>query len=241
MGIFFFWFGGILGSASSAKFPVSLSNHVGFTPRLLYSSTHHSSESFIPLKTDWAQDAWLQWSHENWYFHLDISRWRQDGYLSNENTQAINAWGWVDSGSVMVKPRRQLTFKWWGTRDWLHWCLSIRLPAAVAAAVAAAAAAVAAALPFVSGVCTSCAAAGMRIGGRRWDRLGSRRGQSRPSHALPGRLIFGRSYSLRLWWSWGREWPGGRCGMATFPRTMVLFETDTHTSNIEKERNKYST
>ena len=48
----FFLFGGILGSASRAEFPVSLSNYVGFTPRLLYSSTHYSSESFIPLKTD---------------------------------------------------------------------------------------------------------------------------------------------------------------------------------------------
>ena len=47
----FFWFGGILGSASRVEFPVSLSNHVGFTPRLLYSSTHHSSESFTHLKT----------------------------------------------------------------------------------------------------------------------------------------------------------------------------------------------
>ena len=45
------WFGGILGSALKAEFPVSLGNHVGFTPRLLYSSTHHSSESFILLKT----------------------------------------------------------------------------------------------------------------------------------------------------------------------------------------------
>ena len=71
----FFWFGGILGSASRAKFPVSLSKHVGFTPRLLYSSTHHSSESFTHLQTGWAQDAWLQWSYENWYFHLDIYRW----------------------------------------------------------------------------------------------------------------------------------------------------------------------
>ena len=48
---FFFWFGEILGSASRAEFPVSLSNHVGFTPRLLYSSTHHSPESFAHLKT----------------------------------------------------------------------------------------------------------------------------------------------------------------------------------------------
>ena len=47
-----FWFGGILGSASGAEFPlVSLSNHVGFTPRLLCSSTHHSPESFTHLKT----------------------------------------------------------------------------------------------------------------------------------------------------------------------------------------------
>ena len=71
----FFWFVGILGSASRAEFPVSLSNHVGFTPRLLYSSTHHSPESIIQLRIGWAQDAWLRWSYENRYFHLDISRW----------------------------------------------------------------------------------------------------------------------------------------------------------------------
>ena len=76
----FFSFGGILESASRAEFPVSPSNHVGFTPRLLYSSTHHSSESFVPLKTGWAQDSWLQWSHENWYFHFDISRWLTDPF-----------------------------------------------------------------------------------------------------------------------------------------------------------------
>ena len=46
-----FWFEGILGSAPGAEFSVSLSNHVGFTPRLLYSSTHHSPESFTHLKT----------------------------------------------------------------------------------------------------------------------------------------------------------------------------------------------
>ena len=32
-------------------------------------------EGFIHLKTGWAQDAWPQWSRENWYFYLDISRW----------------------------------------------------------------------------------------------------------------------------------------------------------------------
>ena len=32
--------------------------------------------SFTHLKTGWAQDAWLQWSYENWYIHLDISRWQ---------------------------------------------------------------------------------------------------------------------------------------------------------------------
>ena len=45
-------FGGILGSASRAEFPVSLGNLVGITPRLLYSSTHHSPERFtlIPCR-----------------------------------------------------------------------------------------------------------------------------------------------------------------------------------------------
>ena len=64
----FFLFGGILGSGSRAEFPVSPSNHVGFKPRLLYSSTRHSSESFIHLGTGWSQDAWLQWSHGNLVF-----------------------------------------------------------------------------------------------------------------------------------------------------------------------------
>ena len=63
------------GSASKAEFPFSLSNHVDFTPRLLYSSTHNSPESFTHLKTGWAQDAWLQWSYEICYFHLDTSPW----------------------------------------------------------------------------------------------------------------------------------------------------------------------
>ena len=71
---FRFRFGGILGSAPGAEFPVVLSNHVGFKPRLPCSSTHHSPESFTHLKSGWAQCAWLQWSYENWYFHLEISR-----------------------------------------------------------------------------------------------------------------------------------------------------------------------
>ena len=39
------------------QIPVPPSNHVGSTPGLLYSSTHHSSESFIHLMTGLAQDA----------------------------------------------------------------------------------------------------------------------------------------------------------------------------------------
>ena len=46
-----FFLEGFWGQPLGAEFPVSPSNHLGFTPRLLYSSTHHSSESFIPLKT----------------------------------------------------------------------------------------------------------------------------------------------------------------------------------------------
>ena len=46
---FGFLSGGILGSVSRAEFPVSLSNHVGFTPRLLYSSTHHSPENVTSI------------------------------------------------------------------------------------------------------------------------------------------------------------------------------------------------
>ena len=70
-----FWFWGILGSALRAEFPVSTSNHAGLMPRLPYSSTHRSSECFMPLKNGWAQDAWRQWSYKNWYFHRDISHW----------------------------------------------------------------------------------------------------------------------------------------------------------------------
>ena len=32
----------------------------------------------IHLKTGWAQDAWFQLSYENWYLHLDISRWHTE-------------------------------------------------------------------------------------------------------------------------------------------------------------------
>ena len=48
---FLFWFGGILGSASRAELPVTPCNYAGSVPTLLYSTTHHSLESFIHLKT----------------------------------------------------------------------------------------------------------------------------------------------------------------------------------------------
>ena len=41
----------IVSRDSGANFPISLSDHVGFTPRLLYSSTRHSPESVTHLKT----------------------------------------------------------------------------------------------------------------------------------------------------------------------------------------------
>ena len=44
--------GGFLGSVSGLSSPASLSNNVGFMPRLRYSSsTHHSPEGFIQMKT----------------------------------------------------------------------------------------------------------------------------------------------------------------------------------------------
>ena len=46
------------GVSFRAKFPVSLSNHIGFTPWLLHSSTHHSPVGFLYLKTGRAQDTW---------------------------------------------------------------------------------------------------------------------------------------------------------------------------------------
>ena len=93
----FVWLGGILGSASGAEFPFSLSNHVGLTPRLLYSSTHHSPESFTHLKTGWAQDAWLLWSYENRYFHLDISLWLGDPLILGNWWFSFFGfeWGWL--------------------------------------------------------------------------------------------------------------------------------------------------
>ena len=71
-------------SASRDEFPVSLRNHVGFTPWSLYSSTHHFPESFTHLTTGWAQDAWLQWSYEKWYFHRDIGRWPSGSWLGKK-------------------------------------------------------------------------------------------------------------------------------------------------------------
>ena len=47
-----FGFGGILASAKMAEFPFSLRNRAGFLPRLLNSSTPHSPEGLIHLKTD---------------------------------------------------------------------------------------------------------------------------------------------------------------------------------------------
>ena len=60
---------GILGSASGPNF--YLSGHVGFTLRLLYSSTHHCSlpRRFYPTENR------LSIRCENRYFYLDISRW----------------------------------------------------------------------------------------------------------------------------------------------------------------------
>ena len=48
------------------------------TTCLLYSCcTFHSPEGVIQLRTGWAQDVWLQWLYESWYFLLDISRWQR--------------------------------------------------------------------------------------------------------------------------------------------------------------------
>ena len=44
----FLGFEGILGSASRVEFPITRSSHVGLTPRLLYSSTHHS-QKVLPI------------------------------------------------------------------------------------------------------------------------------------------------------------------------------------------------
>ena len=73
--IVFYFFAGILWSASRAKFLVFRSNHVRLTQWLLYSSTPHAPEGFNKLKSGWAQEACLQWSCKNWYFLLDTSRW----------------------------------------------------------------------------------------------------------------------------------------------------------------------
>ena len=47
-----------------------------FVLRLNCSHSTIPQKVFTHLKTGLAQQAWLQWSYENWYFHLDISRWR---------------------------------------------------------------------------------------------------------------------------------------------------------------------
>ena len=69
------------------SFPVSLGNYVSFTPWLLYSSTPHSPEGFIHLKTGWAQGAWLQWSRElvfpSWHEPLQLcGLWFSSGLRS---------------------------------------------------------------------------------------------------------------------------------------------------------------
>ena len=50
--VFLFW--RTLESTPRQNFPMSLRNHVGFTPWLLFSTARHSPEGFTQLKTCWA-------------------------------------------------------------------------------------------------------------------------------------------------------------------------------------------
>ena len=57
----------------------------GIIRELLFPSGHQpltTQEGFIQQKTDWAQDAGLQWLNKNWYFHLDIIPWQLNGNLT---------------------------------------------------------------------------------------------------------------------------------------------------------------
>ena len=45
-----------------------------WSSKIVKGSVRHKL-SFIQLKTGWTQDAWIQWSYENWCFHPDINRW----------------------------------------------------------------------------------------------------------------------------------------------------------------------
>ena len=127
--LFFFLVWRDLGVSLKGRISRALSNHIGFRPRLLYSSTHHSPESFIPIKTDWAQHAWLQWSHENWYFHLDISRWlgifglyyRISCLVLGEKFPILGPGGWCHHGnnsslksSIFSSTNSQLDKTFWG-------------------------------------------------------------------------------------------------------------------------------
>ena len=76
-GVYFFFLGleGFRGQPLGRISRLLLINDGDFKPYLCYSSTPHSPEGFIQLKTGRASDVWRQWSNENWYFYLDISRW----------------------------------------------------------------------------------------------------------------------------------------------------------------------
>ena len=95
----FFGFYWILGSVSRAKFPVSLSNHianhVGLTPRLLYSSTCHFPEGFTHLKTGWANrfrySIWL-WLWTFSYWDPFCIWWIQEWWISIKCWSTLFVW-----------------------------------------------------------------------------------------------------------------------------------------------------
>ena len=72
------------GVSLGAEFPVSLSNHVGFTDRLLYGSTHHwcprrfdLSNSQLILRRLTSQRLMSRWKYQFSYDHWSQASWAQ--------------------------------------------------------------------------------------------------------------------------------------------------------------------
>ena len=85
--------------------------------RLLNGSTPHSSEGIIQLKTDWAQDAWLQWLAGSWYFHLDICHWQKNCISLASHVVGVAVWHRAMRHSYSTWfPSKY----WWGITSWSY-------------------------------------------------------------------------------------------------------------------------
>ena len=80
--------GGILVSASRAKFPISLSSHVGFNALITLHQHSPLPKKYFPTENWWSiklLTSTIPWLYVYWFFYLDISRWQKISNSKNSN------------------------------------------------------------------------------------------------------------------------------------------------------------